>query len=132
MSPVPESPAWRPWPKSTPGFAALTCDVSYTLMDPRDLSLDEILAYRARHLLQTGLAYQFGPVELSADYRYISRLDHVKPLSMDDRGGAKNRQFAFGISMACLASQRPCVQPFQPLHTQMERTLMPIRHFVRR
>ncbi len=116
--------------KINPGIRGLTCDVSYTLMDPRDLSLDEILAYRARHLLQTGLAYQFGPVELSADYRYISRLDHVKLYPMDDRVAQKTVNLHSGFQWHAWHLSGHVFNLFNHYHTQMERTLMPIRHFV--
>ncbi|NLP12258.1 TonB-dependent receptor [bacterium] len=116
--------------KINPWIRGLTCDIGYTLMDPRDLSLDEILAYRARRLLQTSLVYQFGPVELSADYRYISRLDQVKLYPMDDRVAQKTVNLHSGFRWHVWHLGGHVYNLFNHHHTQMERTLMPIRHFV--
>lgn len=116
--------------KISPGIRGLTCDISYTLMNPRNLSLDETLAYRARRLLQTGLAYQIGPVEWSADYRYISRLDQVKLYPMDDRVAQKTVNLHTEFRWHAWHLGGHVYNLFNHPHIQMERTLMPIRHFV--
>ncbi len=72
-----------------PGIRGLALETAYTYMDPQDLDLDEVLAYRPRHIAQGTLLYGLGPVEISADYRYISRLEVVKLYPSDDRVAQK-------------------------------------------
>jgi len=116
--------------KFNPWIHGLTCDLGFTLMDPRDLELDETLAYRARRLLQTGATYQFGPVDFSIDYRYISRLDEVQLYPMDDRVAQKTVNVHLGYQWKQWHLGTHIYNLFNHNHTQMERTLMPIRNYV--
>jgi iron complex outermembrane receptor protein len=55
----------------------LQFNVGYTYVWPMDLTLNDILRYRPRHLLYTSLFGRVGPVFGSTDFRYISRVDRV-------------------------------------------------------
>lgn len=115
--------------KFNPWLTGLTCDLAYTWMDPRDLSLDETLAYRTRHLLQSTVSYQTGPVDISADYRYIARLDRVALYPMDDRVAQKTVNAHVGCKWGAWHLSGHVYNLFNHNHTQMERTLMPIRNY---
>jgi outer membrane receptor for ferrienterochelin and colicins len=116
--------------KFSPWLRGMTCDLGYTFMQPRDRSLNETLAYRPRQLLQTSVAYQFGPFDLSADYRYVARLDQVKLYPMDDRVAQKTLNTHMGVVWAGWHLSGHVYNFFNHNHTQMERTLLPIRNYV--
>ena len=111
-------------------LANLFFDIGYTYMDPRDLQSNEVLAYRARHLFTGTLTYTLGPIELGADYRYISRLEKVKVYPHDDRVAQKvaNVHVAYRLRAWTITADGKNI--FNHNHTQIERTLMPIRHYV--
>nr|HQI50146.1 TonB-dependent receptor [bacterium] len=113
-----------------PGIPGLSLTTAWTWMDPRDLDLDATLAYRPRRISQTTLIYRIGPVEMSADYRYIARLDQVKLYPLEDRVAQKTldlhltwhyRQWSLGGHLNNARNHN---------HTQMERTLLPIRNYM--
>ena len=60
-------------------FGFLGFNTAITLMDPRDLSLDEILKYRSKFLWYNHIALPFKYIELQADYRYLSKVVNVDP-----------------------------------------------------
>lgn len=105
-------------------------DVSYTFMEPRDLTLEKMLAYRPQHLLTTSLSVNIGPVGLNADYRYASRIDEVLIYPEDDRVAQKladvrlsydwyNYQFSFDVDNI-----------FNYNYVPVERNIAPIRKFM--
>jgi len=105
-------------------------DFGYTFMHPQDIELDTTLAYRPRHLLTAGVTCSFKQIEIGADFRYISRFEVIKVYPNDDRvdqkvltlrGAYKSGSYSFIISVNNL---------FNYNYTQMERTIMPIRHYV--
>ncbi|MBN1560499.1 TonB-dependent receptor [candidate division KSB1 bacterium] len=111
-------------------FTNLSFDLGYTWMDPQDMDLDVTLAYRPRHLFTGGVTYSLGAFECGADMRYISRFDAVKVYPFDDRVDQKliNLRAVYRIGSSSVTLSVNNV--FNHNHTQMERTLMPIRHFV--
>jgi len=52
-------------------------NLGYTYVYPEDITNDDILRYRPRHLFYTNLSSRIGPVTLGADFRYISRVDRI-------------------------------------------------------
>ena len=108
----------------------MALDIGYTYMDPRDLQTRGTLAYRPRHLLTTGLTVMMGKVNLGADFRYISKLDVVKVYPQDDRVAQKvlnlRGMYTFGGYSLTLSVNNA----LNHNHTQMERTLEPLRHYV--
>ncbi|MBN2356670.1 TonB-dependent receptor [candidate division KSB1 bacterium] len=112
-----------------PGIKGLALQAGYTYMDPRDLDLDEVLQYRPRHILQSTLLYSRGPFEISGDYRYISRIEVVKVYPNDDRVAQKVVNLHLTYRIGDWAFSAHVNNLFNHSHTQMERTLMPIRHF---
>jgi len=50
---------------------------SITLMDPKDLTLNETLKYRSEILWYTNLSLPFDYIEFQFDYRYLSRVDNI-------------------------------------------------------
>jgi outer membrane receptor for ferrienterochelin and colicins len=115
--------------KFSPGIRHLTCDLGYTYMDPQDLDLHETLAYRPKHLLQSALTYQWKRMDVSADYRYVSRLEVVKLYPSDDRVAQKNINTHVGFKIGAWHVSAHVYNLFNHNHTQMERTLMPIRNY---
>ena len=55
----------------------LSFNLGYTYVYPEDITNDDILRYRPRHLFYTNLSSRIGPVSLGADFRYISRVDRI-------------------------------------------------------
>jgi iron complex outermembrane receptor protein len=52
--------------------------ISYTLLDAKDLTTDQALGFRSRHLLKTFLSVPlYGPLSAGIDYRYASAPDRV-------------------------------------------------------
>lgn len=115
--------------KFSPGIRHLTCDLGYTYMDPQDLELDEILAYRPKQLLQSSLYYQWKRMDVSADYRYVARLENVKLYPSDDRVAQKTVNTHVGVKIGAWHVSAHIYNLFNHNHTQMERTLMPIRNY---
>ena len=108
----------------------LGLDIGYTFMDPQDLDLDEVLAYRPRHLVTFAGTYSFSILDFGVDYRFVSRLEKVKVYPMDDRVDQKvlNARLAAHVGTFTLTANVNNL--FNHYYTQMERTLMPIRHYV--
>lgn len=108
----------------------LMLNVGYTYMDPYDVEMDTTLAYRPRHILTTSLTYTWGNVEVGADYRFVSKFERVEVYPNDDRVDQKvlDLRAAFNFTGWRLSANVNNV--FNHNHIQMERTLMPIRHYV--
>jgi outer membrane receptor for ferrienterochelin and colicins len=62
--------------KLTP-FNWLSVNGSYTYVYPHDLSADDILKYRPRHVLYTDATIRINPFFIGGDYRYISRVENI-------------------------------------------------------
>ncbi|HOH07516.1 MAG TPA: TonB-dependent receptor, partial [bacterium] len=113
-----------------PGIPGLSLQSAYTWMDPRDLELDQTLAYRPRQISQTTLLYTAGPFEISADYRYISRLDNVKLYPSEDRVAQKTLDLHLTWHYRDWSLSGHINNARNHNHTQMERTLQPIRSYM--
>jgi outer membrane receptor for ferrienterochelin and colicins len=111
-------------------FPGLGLDFGYTYMDPQDLDLDDVLAYRPRHLFTLSSTFSIGKIDIGADYRYVSRIERVKVYPMDDRveQNVLNGRIAVHIKNYTITAN--VNNAFNQNYTQMERTIMPIRHFV--
>lgn len=55
----------------------LATDVGYTVLWPEDLSQNTILKFRSRHTLHASTSLTWGEYRVSADYRFISRVERV-------------------------------------------------------
>ncbi len=55
----------------------LQFNVGHTYVWPQDLTRNDILKYRPRHLLYSTLSGRLGPVQASTDFRFLSRVDRV-------------------------------------------------------
>jgi outer membrane receptor protein involved in Fe transport len=51
--------------------------LGYTFVEPRDLSKDDYLSFRPRHLIYTGSTFYYSIFKIGLDYRYISRYERV-------------------------------------------------------
>lgn len=51
--------------------------IAYTLVDGRDIDLDEPLKYRHKHMLVTGILARYGTGWVEIDYRYMSRVENI-------------------------------------------------------
>ncbi len=108
----------------------LLFNAGYTYMDPEDLNTNEILAYRPRHLVTSGLTLSYSIFELGFDYRYISRLEKVKIYPNDKRVAqnvwdARIAAHLFGFNLAFNINNL-----FQYNYWQIERNIAPPRNFV--
>ena len=80
----------------------LTGRVSYTYIDPRDLSADDVLAYRHRHTLVVSEQLLISRhVTLGLDYRYLSRMERVQLYPENHVTGADQRVPVHLVSGFC-------------------------------
>jgi outer membrane receptor for ferrienterochelin and colicins len=116
--------------KVSPGIKGLSLDLGYTFMDPRDLDKHTVLGYRPKHIFNGAMTYTWGPVEYGVDYLYVARLDRIKVYPNDERVPQEvvNTRIAFNYKTVRLSFHANNV--FNHNHTQRERLLMPIRHYV--
>ena len=61
---------------SIPGFGA-SCEAGYTYVYPQDVTHNDILKYRPRHVLHAGARWRGGCLSASADFRYASRIERI-------------------------------------------------------
>ena len=52
-------------------------DIGYTYVDPRDITANDVLKYRPRHLLYASLLLTPGSFRVGLDYRFISRVERI-------------------------------------------------------
>jgi len=104
--------------------------ISYTLLEPKDISTGETLAYRSKHLFSYSIGFNYGNFETGIDYRYVSRLDNVKVYPDEDRVAQKvvdsrisyfYNRFVFALNVNNLLNYN---------YVQVERNLEPVRHYV--
>jgi iron complex outermembrane receptor protein len=101
----------------------------YTLLDPKDIELDEILAYRPEHLLTAALSLRHGLFETGIDYRYVSRVENVKVYPDDDRVPHHVLDGRVGASFGSYTLTLNVNNILNYNYTQIERNLAPIRHY---
>ena len=111
-------------------IAGLGLDIGYTFMHPQDIELDTTLAYRPRHLLTAGVSYNYKKIELGADFRYISRFEVIKVYPNDDRVDQKVLNVRAAYQLGDYSLMLSVNNLFNYNYTQMERTIMPLRHYV--
>jgi outer membrane receptor for ferrienterochelin and colicins len=111
-------------------FPGLGFDIGYTFMNPQDIELDTTLAYRPRHLLTAGISFNYQQFEIGADFRYISRFEVIKVYPNDDRLDQKVLNLRTGYRIGAYALMLSVNNVFNYNYTQMERTIMPLRHFI--
>jgi len=63
--------------KLSPFGGAVFCNVSYTYVYPHDLTTDDILKYRPRHVFYADATVRLKPLFFGGDYRYISRVENI-------------------------------------------------------
>lgn len=104
--------------------------VSYTLLDPKDVSTGKTLAYRPEHTLSLSVNLNYGNFETGIDYRYVSELDTVKVYPDEDRVPQKvfDTRAAYQFGNYTIALNVNNV--FNYNYAQVERNLAPIRNYV--
>lgn len=107
----------------------ITPAISYTFLEPWDLTADAYLAYRARHLFTSTVTFTTGPFRIGLDYRYVSRLERVKVYPRDQRVPQKVADLRLGYRLWGTELGFDIGNLFNYNYTQVERTLMPIRHY---
>jgi iron complex outermembrane receptor protein len=105
-------------------------DIGYTWMDPYDIELDTTLAYRPRHILTTALTYTLDKLELGVNFRYVSKFERVEVYPNDDRVDQQVLDLRTAYNFGQLRLGINVNNVFNYNYTQMERTLLPIRHYV--
>lgn len=55
----------------------LVSDIGYTYMYPRDVSRNDILRYRPRHLLYATVRATYDGFQIGIDYRYLSKVERI-------------------------------------------------------
>lgn len=116
--------------KFTPWSNGISFDIGYTWMDPQDLDLNTVLAYRSRHLVNYSMTYKFSLFEIGLDYLYVARLEKVKVYPGDDRVAQKTLNGRLSCTLGRYIINANVNNALNHNHTQMERTLLPIRNYV--
>ncbi|MDZ7725613.1 MAG: TonB-dependent receptor [candidate division KSB1 bacterium] len=104
-------------------------ELSYTLMHPRDLDLNDVLAYRPRHIAKAAVNWRYHDVEVGANYRYISRFEKVKVYPLDNRVAQKVMNARVSWHLDPITLSVDVNNLFNYNYVQMERNLEPIRHY---
>lgn len=52
-------------------------EIGYTYIYPEDVTKEDILKYRPRHLVYVSGKVEYGYFQLGIDYRYISKMEHI-------------------------------------------------------
>ncbi len=107
----------------------LALSLAYTWLDPKDLSLGQVLAYRARNQFTGSFTFSYGVFQGGMDYRYVSRLERVKVYPRDERVPQKVLDVRVGFKFGKFHLAANIDNVFNYNYTQVERTLMPIRHY---
>ena len=104
-------------------------ELGYTYLDPKDLNTNEILAYRPKHLVNGSVTLRYGIAEIGCDYKFVERLELVKVYPQDPRVPQKvlNGRFSIHWSRWTIAANANNI--FNHMHTQIERTILPIRNY---
>ena len=55
----------------------VVCNFGYTYVYPEDLTLNDILKYRPRHLFHGDVRGKLGCLSASADFRFVSRIERI-------------------------------------------------------
>ena len=108
----------------------LTGSFGATILDPVDLDLNEVLAYRAKYLFTGSVTYTYSIFQAGFDYRYVSRLEKVKVYPRDERVPQKVLDFRLGCTLGRYKIAADIDNLFNYNYTQIERTLMPIRQYL--
>lgn len=56
---------------------ALSFDLSYTYIDPRDITADDVLKYRHKHIVYLSTVGRVGMFSLGVDYRSMSKIERI-------------------------------------------------------
>ncbi len=56
---------------------ALSFDLSYTYIDPRDITANDVLKYRHRHIVYVSTIGRAGIFSAGVDYRYLSKIERI-------------------------------------------------------
>jgi outer membrane receptor protein involved in Fe transport len=56
---------------------ALSFNLSYTYIDPRDITANDVLKYRHRHMVVASTMGRVGMLSLGVDYRYLSKIERI-------------------------------------------------------
>jgi len=113
-----------PWPRR------LRFELGYTGMDPRDIDLDQALAYRARHLLHGSIILEHRFLEAGLNARYASRIDLYKVYPNDDRVAQKVINVHASAHFTPWTLSVNVNNLLNYCYTQRERILQPMRHYV--
>jgi iron complex outermembrane receptor protein len=62
---------------AAPAIPGLTTTLAYTFLDARDLTTDEVLAFRPKHSVTLGADYAWRALTIGGDFRYISRIERI-------------------------------------------------------
>lgn len=108
----------------------LSVSLGYTYMDPYDVALKTVLSYRPRHLFNAAVTYSFSKFDIGFDYRFVSRLERVEVYPNDERVDQNVLDLRASYNWRGLRLSLNANNIFNYNYTQMERTLMPIRHYV--
>jgi iron complex outermembrane receptor protein len=113
-------------------FLRWMADISYTLLDPRDLDRDIPLGYRPKSMATFSTGYRYKSIEAGIDYRHVAKLDEeaVKLYPNDDRVAQKVLDANISFYWQNWVLTAHVKNLFNHNHTQVERTLLPIRHYV--
>ncbi|MFQ5864613.1 MAG: TonB-dependent receptor domain-containing protein [bacterium] len=103
---------------------------SFVYLDPKNLELNQTLAYRPRWIAQINPSVHIGPIELRADYRFASRLERVGIYAADQRVAQHELNLRLHYHFKNLSFVVGSNNVLNYNYTQVERNLGEIRNFM--
>ncbi len=103
--------------------------IGYTYLNPKDVELNETLGYRSRHMANGSITGHYRNMELGFDYKYCEKLEVVKVYPDDPRVSQKVLDGRFSIQFGKWNFSVNANNILNHMHTQIERTIMPIRNY---
>jgi outer membrane cobalamin receptor len=111
------------------GQGLLSGEISYVGVDPRDLDSDQPLPYRSRHRWRSSVALNYGPGQLSLDFRYASRAEEVEVYPSDDRVSQYVLDLGARMRLGSCTLAVKVDNLLQYHYAEIERNLAPIRSY---
>ncbi len=117
--------------KINPWIQNLFTEASITVMDPKNLDENTVLAYRPKYFYNLSLTYSWQFFDIGGDYRFVEALKEnaVKLYPNDERVPQRVANAFLALSINDWKLTFYAKNIFNHNHTQVERTILPIRHY---
>ncbi len=115
---------------ASPFTTRLSTTLAYTLLDGRDLSRDEVLAFRPRHLLTLSADYGWKSLGVGGEFRHASRIERIELdefFGSDPRIGSNVFDLHARLDHGPVSLRILVTNALNYIYNQVPRTLAPVR-----